>query len=136
MSYQDDKSIADNEALWRRIPQDQVVKDNSGCWRPSTKAFQNSSEEYHKSIMEPLGYTHEPGMSADIASETTVENMLNGNPTCFLVEFAAGFVREQNQVVIRAALPDDPAHIEVMGKKTKGIKNQFVKNCKWVKSPD
>ena len=132
---QDDSSINDDELLWRRVPYDQITLDDKGNSSPSSKAFQDSSKEYHEEIMAPLGYKHEPGMSSALALQTTVDHMLRDNQDDYIVEFTTGFCRENSQGVLRAPLPDDTAHVEVIGKKTKGVKRNFARHSKWVKSP-
>jgi len=131
----DDEDIANNVMLWRRIPPDQLTNDSDGNPRPSSKAFQDSNPEYHNKVMKPLGYNHPPGMSVDIAEETTIEAIENVSPNDLIVEFTAGFARGLDQKIIRAPIPGNDAHAEVMGKKTKSKKKAFAKSCIWVKGP-
>ena len=71
--------------------------------------------------MKPLGYDHEPGMSSDIATETSEEEMLRNYANHGIVAFTAELCRTLSQGIIKAPLPDDQAHAEVMGKKTKSV---------------
>lgn len=121
MDIEDDETILDDSVLWRRIPPDQVVPGNDGGKRPSTKAFQNPSDG--------------SGMSVNIAADTTVERTLKDYEDYYLVGFSAGFIRTLSQGVIRKPLPEEPAHAEVNGAKSKSIKKQFSKGCVWVVHP-
>ena len=132
----DDTSIVGDTILWRRIPQDQCIDDKMRGRRPTSKAFQNATPERHAEVMGPFGYTHDPGMSVDIASETTEENFIKNNPVEGIVEFPVSLIRDLNQGIIRTPIPDDPAHCEVMGKKTQGVQKRLYRECVWVKEPD
>ena len=103
--------------------------------RPSSQAFQDSTLEHHRKVMEPLGYNHEPGMSSDLASETTLENALRNSPDYGVVSFTAEYARERNQTILRAPIPGNEAHVEVMGKKTKGVRKAFARDSEWVVLP-
>ena len=130
MSVNDDSSIQDTENLWRRIHPDYKTPDGNGGYRPSSKAFQNASQDVHDKLMTPLGYTFDPGMSVDIASETTVEDVLQGYPGHYLAEFTVGYARSLGQGVVRAPLPKDAAHAVVLGNKKKA-KKKFSKKFTW-----
>lgn len=136
MPVEDDKSISNEEIIWRRVPSTQLVNDEMRGIRPTSQAFQDSTADHHRSVMGPLGFTHEPGMSCDIASETTTHSMLENYPGQGIVRFSAQYAREQhNQKLLRVPLSDDLAHIEVIGKKTKGIKRAFARDCEWEVEP-
>jgi len=118
----DDPSIGNDDLLWRRVPPEQVVFDeNLNRLRPSSMAFQNTSGT--------------SGMSVNIAAETTVENTLRESENLLLVEFPASVPRGVGQGVIRNPLPDNPAHAEVTGKKTKSVQKTLYNNCAWVVGP-
>lgn len=89
----DDQSISNDTMLWRRVPPDQLTSDSEGNPRPSSKAFQDSTEDHHNKVMKPLGYTHPPGMSVDVANETSVEAVEAESPDNLIVEFPARFAR-------------------------------------------
>lgn len=120
--YEDDLSIVDEELLWRRVHPLQVTYDNNlKRKRPSSKAFQNSSNG--------------TGMSVNISSETTVADTLIGCEDHLLVVFPTSLARSLGQGVMRQPLPEQPAHAEVFGKKKGSTKNGFAKNCAWVVAP-
>lgn len=121
MVYEDDPYIDDNEALWRRVPADQLVRGQEGEVRPSSQAFQNSSDG--------------TGMSANIAAETTVERTMTGYEEHFLVEFPAELPRRLQQGIMRVPLENEPAHVEIFGNKSKGVRKTFTRECVWVLSP-
>lgn len=117
-----DPTIGDDQLLWRRVPREQVVFDgNLNRARPSSKAFQNTSGT--------------SGMSVNIAAETTIENTLRGYENHLLVQFAASLPRGLGQGVVRNPLPGNPAHAEVMGKKSKSVQKALYTNCTWVVGP-
>lgn len=119
---ENDESISNEEELWRRVPSDQVIFDsNLNSHRPSTQAFQNS------------GGTS--SMSVNLASETTIEDTLKDYENYLLVSFETRLARELSQGVKRSPLPDNAAHTEVTGNKTKGVRKKFKIGCAWVVAP-
>lgn len=120
---EDDESLADDVALWRRVASDQWVYDgNLGRRRPSTSAFDN----------------HHDGtpMSVVVASECSdgVDNLLRGHESFGVVEFTVGFARRLRQGVVRAPLPEQPSHAHVVGRKTDGTKKRFAREARIVRS--
>lgn len=121
---EDDAGIPNDKVLWRRVhPAQLTFNANLNRQCPSSQAFQNTSGT--------------SGMSVNIADETTEGETLKGYEDHFIVAFDAGFVRQLNpkQGVIRKPLPDNAAHAEVTGKKTKGVRRQFSASSQWVVGP-
>jgi len=116
----DDRSIADDVGLLRRIRPDQVVHDkNMGQERPSSAAFKD------------------PHMSVDAESILSANGLdwkfsLRNTPGYSLVRFAAGAARLRQLAVVHKPEADNPAHTEVVGKKTQAIANHLVQESSWV----
>lgn len=123
----DDKSIRSESALWRRIQPDQIVTDdNTGVRRPSSSAFSNSSDNSGMSVI----------LGDQVLSEgRTPHSTMELYPDNFLASITAGLARENGQIVIREPIKDEPAHAEVCGEKSKGVKRTFAKNSIWIVSP-
>lgn len=51
------------------------------------------------------------------------------------MSFTAGLARGNRQGIMRKPLPEEPAHAEVFGKKTRGVKRAFAKHCDWIILP-
>jgi hypothetical protein len=94
----DDRSIPDEEILWRRI----VAKpewfklDAEGRLRPSSVAFLDGSKEKEVSV--------------HIASLTTQEQALSGRPDDGLAAIRAGLPRALGHAVVRDPTETDPSH--------------------------
>lgn len=131
---EDDKTIDDDTLLYRRVmnqpcpPVKQIIwDDNTNCWRPSSAVFTNHPDGSPMSIA--LGDTLEQeGLSPD--------SVLIGHENFSLVSFPAYIPRSKNQGIMRKPLENDPAHGEVFGKKTGGVKKTLQKNSTWYKEPD
>jgi hypothetical protein len=116
----DDGSIADDAGLLRRIRPDQIVDDaNVGKRRPSSAAFKDIE------------------MSVD-AEQILASNGLDWKfsikdyPGYSLARFEARHARAKMLAVVHKPLPDNPAHTEVVGKKSKGIANYLLAASTWV----
>jgi hypothetical protein len=123
IDYKDESTIGDDLVLWRRVhPTQKIFDDNLGAYRPSSQAFQDAT-------------LYGTAMSVNIAGETTKERTLKGFEDHYIVAFTAGFARSLKQGVMRRPLPDEPAHADVFGKKTKSVRKQFANQCSWVVPP-
>jgi hypothetical protein len=123
MTVADDGSVADSTKLFRRITQQWLVRDdNLDCVRVSSAAF--SSE----------------GLSV-VLEDTLLEggrqpsDVLSDHPDEYLVSITAELVREHDQAVVRTPTDEEPAHGEVVGKKTKGRRRAFAAESLWVVPP-
>lgn len=109
-NYADDPNVADDAVLWRRVRPDWVIRDeNVGEFRPSSAAFQNSSDGSPMSVLIEMIVKSTNRTAADI---------LNGYFEYSLCSFTAGLARELGQQV--ATRPEDlnePAHGFVVGKR-------------------
>lgn len=121
ITYSDDTSILDSDALWRRIPYLQWVFDhNLGRVRPSTGCFDDSSDG--------------TPMSVDLAriSRDPHRNL----PSDFaLAEFTAGLARSRAQIVCLHPQEGNHAHTYVAGKKTDGVKKALARKSTWAVLP-
>jgi hypothetical protein len=119
MADTDDGSIADAAALLRRIRPEQVVDDfNTGQRRPSSAAFKD------------------PSMSVDV--EPILESngldwhfSLQGYEGYSLARLQAHHARGKSLAVIHKPLTDNPAHAEVVGRKTQGTARYLAASSTW-----
>jgi hypothetical protein len=116
----DDGSIKDDAGLLRRIHPKQVVPDqNRGGARPSSAAFLD------------------PELSVDAEQILHVEQAdwrfsLKDYPNYSLVRFSAAAARAVQLAVVHKPLPENKAHTEVIGKKTRAIANHLRDASDWV----
>lgn len=100
----DDRAIADETPIWRRIsPQWWVRDENRGGFRVTSQAFQD----------------HRNGspMSVAIATECSEEEFIGDHAGYGIAQLLVGEARGCNQGVVRAPLRELPAHAHVVGKK-------------------
>jgi hypothetical protein len=121
-AYQDDESIGDDSALWRRIRPDWAIYDeNLGRRRPTSQAFQNRGD----------------GMSVLLGAEVeSPEVAVESVPGYGLVSFTAGLVRQLDQLVARDPTPEEAAHALVVGNKTGPVKRTLAESALWLIEPD
>ncbi len=123
----DDPTIGDDEPLWRRIPPTHFVFDkNLQCWRPSSAAFEDHPNGSPMSVV--LG-------QEVLDASRTAESVLAGHDHFGLVSFTAGLAREKCQGIRRNPLPKEPAHAEVVGRKTKSVRRALAKGSGWIVPP-
>jgi hypothetical protein len=126
MADADDGSIKDGACLLRRIRPDQIVDDeNANTRRPSSAAFRD------------------PKMSVDAEPILSIGGLdwrftLSGYEGYSLVNVDALHARAKGLAVVHKpikgdpTLADNPAHVEVIGKKTQGIAKYLAANATWV----
>jgi len=115
----DDGSIADGADLLRRIRPDQIVDDkNLGARRPSSAAFKDPTMSVDT---EPI--LHQHGLDWTFTLRT--------HSGYSLVRFKAGVARAEPLAIVHKPEPDNPAHTEVIGKKTQGVANRLVAASTW-----
>lgn len=61
---------------------------------------------------------------------------LTKEPTFFLVAITAADAVAAEQEVMRTPLDDEPAHGDVVGKKTRGRRRALARAATWLKAPD
>jgi hypothetical protein len=119
----DDPSIADETKLHRGVASQHVVPDqNQDRLRPSSAAFNH--EEMSVVLDDRLA-----------ASGRTPREALDGLPQEFLASLRCGFVRQHAQIVVRSPTETEPAHGDVIGRKTKPIKRAFARTAEWEVPP-
>ena len=127
MCSRDDPTVSDDDALLRRVPPQMILANSSQQdIEVSSAAFSNPSDG--------------SGMSVIIRSELIavggrMEDVLTGYEGFGLVSLSAASVREQNQIVVRKPLPDNPAHGEVIGEKTRGVRRAMKRSAIWLIKP-
>lgn len=125
----DDDSTIDNAAsLWRRVLPSQIVLDkNIGAYRPSSVAFNNSTDGSGMSVI----------LGDQVLDEgRTPRNVMEQFPACFLASLTAKVFRDNSQIIFREPLDDEPAHCEVAGDKPKKMQRDFAKLATWIIPPD
>lgn len=128
LPYEDDRSIADDSELWRRIPPWHLVEDkNRGGKRISKAAFEDHPDGSPMSVV--LG-------AEVLATGRDPQSVIAGHDDFCLAAVTAGLARSLNQGIIRKPLVDEPAHAEVFGKKTDGVRKRFARAAVWVIQPN
>jgi len=123
----DDVTIANASELWRRINPHWVVRDgNSGNSRVSSAAFSDSADGSPTSVF-----------LADSVRETgrTAKDVIAGHDGYALSSITAGQARGCEQGVARHALPNEPAHAYIFGRKTKALMRCLARHAEWVIAP-
>lgn len=124
MPAEQPQQIPDACGLLRRISPIHIVPDaNTGGRRLSSGAFRD------------------PEMSVDaeglmLARGVDWKFSLRGHANYYLVRFAAGFARQQEQKVEHKPIDGNPFHAEVLGRKSNPICNAFRAVAEWVVGPD
>ena len=125
--YEDDRTIADDEELWRRIPPVHFIyDDNLKQQRPASAAFNDDKDGDPMSVM--LGsLVRKTGRSGS--------DVLRNFPGYALATITAGLARECSQGIVRDPLPEEPAHALVFGDKPHSTRKRFAKECRWIVRP-
>jgi hypothetical protein len=117
--------ILPDALLWRRVPEWHWVDDGSGGKRPSSAAFED----------DPDG----SDLSCTVAAESTLARAFDpvrGNPKAFaLAEFRFDVAIAKGQAAKRDPTEEEPAHVLLVGKKTKGVRNALVTASRWAWPP-
>ncbi|NLX56655.1 MAG: hypothetical protein GXY58_16220 [Planctomycetaceae bacterium] len=128
LPLEDDKSISDDSQLWRRIPPWHIVDDkNFGRKRISKAAFEDHPDGSAMSVV--LG-------DEVLAAGRQPSSVVAGHAGFCLAAVSAGVARSLKQGISRQPLEDEPAHAEVFGKKTDGVRKGFAKAAVWIIGPD
>ncbi|MGI8640405.1 MAG: hypothetical protein ACR2MG_10740 [Pyrinomonadaceae bacterium] len=124
----DDKSIADEELLWRRIcdvPQ-WIKKLEDGEIKPSSAAFLDN-------------FTNE--VSVNVASLTTQEKVMEKYPDMGLVSIKAGMPRSIGHIIAATPEIEDTSHRvicpppDIKGSKRKSLARRMAEESKWILYP-
>lgn len=117
-----DTPIADATELFRRIHPDEVIwDDDEGRYRPSSGAFRKK-ERVSVQIQDAL---------ADARVEPEATLALSGHTCHSLAALTAEVARKEQQLLERTPLPDDPAHGEVVGKKSTSCATRLARATRW-----
>jgi hypothetical protein len=126
MAVADDPSIPDDLKLYRRInPTVHMVRDhNLECERISSGAFK--PEEMSVILDDTLRDSGREPKDVITPAEP------------HLVTFTAGQVRGVSETLgaVRTPRPEECAHADIVGKKTKPIKRELVRLAKWESPPE
>lgn len=128
-NYENDATIEDDEVLLRRIYPGSgswIYDQNLGRTRPTSQAFNDHPNGSPMSV-------HLSSVLAHHGLESKI--VLEGHEGFALVSITAGLVRQCNQVIVRKPLAGDPAHAEVIGNKTPGVRKKMARNAVWVFPP-
>jgi hypothetical protein len=125
---QDDDSVSNPCRLFRRITHQHLAPagDQPGGVRISSAAFQSSSDGSGVSVsiedrMIELGIG--PG------------DLLEDHPGAFLAFITAGTARELGKGIVREPTDDDPAHGNLTGPDTSGIRKRLARAAQWEQGP-
>jgi hypothetical protein len=120
-------AVADPAVLvLRRISPQQIAATPEGGIRISSGAFQNTSGTDGMSVV----------MEDTLRDEGRgAEELVAPYPGFGLVSLTAGLCVEEEQEVRRLPVDAEPAHGEVLGKKTKGRSRRFAAAADWVIRP-
>ncbi len=127
--YEDDPTIEDDAALWRRIPKHYILPDAETGVRISSAAFSDHPNGSPMSVF-----------LAKIMAETKrgPEDALVGHEGYALAAITARLARDCQQGVARDPLTkerhgkDEPAHAVVFGRKSRPIRRKLAKGTTWV----
>jgi hypothetical protein len=124
-THVDDKTIADDESLLRRVPPVPdyywIYDRRAGRARPSSAAFKDREMSvFLLSLLEADG--------------RPAEDALQEHHSFFLVSITAGLARQCGQAVCKDPEPD-PAHGLVVGEKKKAVLSRFARAAVWVIGP-
>lgn len=128
MGSSDDPSVRNKCKLLRRIQikKDFVVwDDNLNRLRPSSASFRDHPDGSSMSIV--------LGDDLDEAGRNYSE-VLNDHSNFALATITAELARENNQMIVRDPLKEEPAHGLVVGKK-RGADSKMAKAAQWIISP-
>jgi hypothetical protein len=131
IDYENDPAILDHDELWRRIPPEQIFKDEkTGRWRASSACFDDSSDRTPMS-------THLASVVREEGGDPS--SVLRGYENFYLVALTAGQVRDPDRGrhgVQRWPVPGDVSHTYVFGKKTRGVRRFFAEVCTTIRVPN
>lgn len=115
----DDKTIPDQEFLWRLVDPGRVKWDeDKGQYRPQSGVFRDGDGE----------------LSVNIASLTSIDDTLRGaaGQNYSIVQFQAALIRSFNCIVVRDPEVNNLAHALVCPKISKGYAKILSNECAWV----
>jgi len=128
LNYEDDATIGDEAQLWRKIPPWHIVEDkNQGGKRISKAAFEDHPDGSPMSVV--LG-------DDVLASGGEPASVIAGLDGFRLASVTAALARSLNQGIVRKPLEKEPAHAEVFGRKTDGVRKKFARAAVWVIGPN
>lgn len=113
---EDDLTIMNGTLLHRWLPRDQIVPDaNLGRYRPSTNAFQKTTNTDGMSVVLGDALAADGRTPSDLVSELRT-----------VASLTAGFVRSCDQVVVRDPIDNEPAHGNVVGPDSRGLRKKLA----------
>lgn len=126
---EDDPGIAPDVRLYRLVnPENHVVwDDNDRRWAISSSAFQNTSGTDRMSVV--LGDTL-------AAERRPPHDARRSKPTWHVAALTAEAARAEDQAVVRAPVPEESAHGNVVGEKGPGRRRRLRDASEWVVPPD
>ena len=126
-NFPDDRTVADNVPLLRRIPPWHFFNDPKlQRMRPSSAAFEDDDDGAPTSVYRRDIIDSEGGV---------VDRLMIGHERFGLVSLTAGQFRSRRQTISPDPLPEETAHTVVCGPKTDGARRWFTKQAEWVVLP-
>lgn len=129
VNYTDCQEISNEHHLLRRImPEQCIFDDNLGRNRPSSAAFEDCRDGDPMSVFWKERHESE-GLD--------VTQILKGHNGYSVARFTASLTRSLNQILHHDPIEDEnpehrqPAHVLVVGKKTKSFSKTIAKESSW-----
>jgi hypothetical protein len=125
--FPDDRTIADEIVLLRRIPKWHFCFDKKlGRMRSSSAAFEDDDDGdpmsvYRRDVIESEG--------------GEVPRIIVGHAGFALASLTAGQVRSKTQTVFPDPLPEESSHAKICGPKTESVRRWFAAQAIWVIPP-
>jgi len=116
----DDPTIEDSTRVYRRISRLHVDSDPTSVdgYKITSAAFTDPSDGTQMSVH-----------VGDTLSNRSlkVSSLLDLHPAAGLVSISAKEIRDLGLIIVRVPLPNDPAHAEIHGRKSKGTRRSLAK---------
>jgi hypothetical protein len=125
---EDDPTILDDDLLLRRVPLQHFIWDaENQFWRPSSAAFEDH----------PTGSPMSVVLASMLAAGGRgLESAVAGFAGFALAAISVEMVRNLGLGVVRKPLPEESAHAEVTGKKSKSIRKKLAVAAIWIVPPN
>lgn len=113
-----DVRLEDSQIVMRRVRDYEIIADsNDGPPRPSSNAFIQDGPDGDVSVY--------------LESETTPAHITREYPGTYVAQVEVGAIREQGLDVERDPIPDNPAHCNITGRKSRGKARAIARNSRW-----
>ena len=115
-TYKNSPDVDENEELWRRIHERQIVPDEKGGWRPGSHAFKGTN------------------ISVDLARKTTPQKSIKNSAA--LAGLQASLPVKLGYLVKAAPISGNIAHALICGNISRRDARIICSKCFWVIEPE